>query len=127
LGDERQLIAPKTPMSEAPTKSKNRSFKRLLKSNKGHMAIMTAIMVIPLFGAVGLTIDSSRGSLAQYELQSALDAASLAVASSSVDDVNFEDRIEAFIRRNYSAQGTSIPQVSITSQDGSEIVTTASV
>lgn len=59
---------------------------RFLKNRRGAFAMQFALMVVPLFICTGLAIDGGRAFLARYELGSALDAAALAVGSTTSTD-----------------------------------------
>jgi Flp pilus assembly protein TadG len=54
--------------------------KRFAKSEKGNVAIMFGLSVVPLMAAAGVAIDFARFSTVQTQLQGALDAGSLAAA-----------------------------------------------
>ena len=59
------------------------SIGRFLKNRDGAFAMQFALMVVPLTVCTGLAIDGGRAFLARYELSSSLDAAALAVGSTS--------------------------------------------
>jgi Flp pilus assembly protein TadG len=58
-----------------------KSLKSYVSQQDGNVAILFALSVVPMFLAAGAAIDFARFSAAQNEVQSALDAASLAAAS----------------------------------------------
>jgi len=60
-----------------------RFLSRFRTRNDGNVAVIFAISLMPVFGVVGAAVDYTRASLEQARIQSALDAASLAVARDS--------------------------------------------
>ena len=63
-----------------------RFLKALATSREGNFAIMTALLATPVIGAIGMGVDVSRAVLRRSEIQSALDAAVLAAASTNTRD-----------------------------------------
>ena len=59
---------------------------RFRKDRRGAFAMQFALMVVPLLICTGLAIDGGRAFLARYELGAALDAAALAVGSTTSTD-----------------------------------------
>lgn len=55
--------------------------KSILKDSRGNFGIMSALLMVPLVGVAGLSIDFSNALTAKNELQSAADAAALAAIS----------------------------------------------
>ena len=66
---------------------------------RGSIAVMTALMCIPLFLAAGLAVDLARLVLAQHSLQSAVDDASLAGAAAYTAATN--NAIAVTVATNY--------------------------
>ena len=54
------------------------SLQTLARDQRGTVMAIVGLAIIPLFAAIGLAIDGSRGYLAQSRLWSAVDAAALA-------------------------------------------------
>ncbi|MBI1360961.1 MAG: hypothetical protein GC155_11845 [Alphaproteobacteria bacterium] len=73
-----------------------RLLRRFLKDRTGAFAMQFALMVVPLMACTGLAIDGGRAFLARFELGSALDAAALAVGSTSTTDT---DQLNAVARK----------------------------
>ncbi|MEX0582900.1 MAG: TadE/TadG family type IV pilus assembly protein, partial [Sneathiella sp.] len=59
--------------------SLRRTVSRFAKNNSGASAVIIAFLAIPIFGAVGLSIDLGRAYVLKSKLSTALDAAGLAV------------------------------------------------
>lgn len=100
-----------------PAVKKKGLFQRFFKQTKGHAAIMFAGIALPLLSMVGLAVDGSRGYMAKNELQAALDAGLLAVASTKDSAVDLENRLETFTRRNFSNRAASEPIVTMENPD----------
>ncbi len=56
-----------------------RTFREFAKSNRGASAVIIAFLAIPIFGAIGLSIDMGRAYVLKSKLSTAIDAAGLAV------------------------------------------------
>lgn len=97
---------------------------RFLKNRRGAFAIQFALMAIPLCLCTGLAIDGGRAFLARFELASALDAAALAVGSSTETDTEtLEALAEAFVDRNFRA--THVGDIELDLVPGQEVITLA--
>ncbi|QKV19218.1 TadE/TadG family type IV pilus assembly protein [Oricola thermophila] len=106
-----------------PTRRNKRLLERLrdlLDDGRGAMAVNFAILLIPLLGAVGFSIDGSRFLLTQYHLQSAVDAAALAVATVYEDQDTIDALAEKFVEQNFTLDDAALTSVS-TSTSGDEI------
>ena len=108
------------------TRSLLRSFAA---STRGNVAMMFGITLVPLMIAAGVGLDYARGALVRSQMGDALDAASLAVGSTTGLD---RDEAEALAKKYFEAnyQGDTSngkPQVTIGTDDynaqGSVIVT----
>ena len=55
--------------------------KKFLKNNSGNFGVMSALLMVPLAGVAGLSVDFANALAAKNELQSAADAAALAAIS----------------------------------------------
>lgn len=75
--------------------------KKFIRDTKGAFAMQFALMVIPLMGATGLAIDGGRAFLAHYELAAALDAAALAVGSSTGSKPQLDAIAQKFVDENF--------------------------
>ncbi|MHA1545705.1 MAG: TadE/TadG family type IV pilus assembly protein [Alphaproteobacteria bacterium] len=60
--------------------------RQLVKSNSGNVAVIFALLLVPLFAGLGAAVDFSRGFLVQRQLSGAIDAAALAVGASTAQD-----------------------------------------
>ncbi len=61
-----------------------RPFKSFLRDSSGNIAVMYALVALPLFLAAGAAIDMARYNSAQTHLQSSIDAGALAAAASNL-------------------------------------------
>ena len=52
---------------------------------RGNVTLIFALAVIPIFGAVGVAVDYSRGNSARTAMQAALDATTLMIAKEALD------------------------------------------
>ena len=89
-----------------------------LRSSRGNVAMMFALAIVPLMIGAGVGLDYARAMLVRQQMGEALDAAALAVGSSTGLD---HDKAEALARRffaaNYSIDTTTFgtPTISIPS------------
>ncbi|MBI1360767.1 MAG: hypothetical protein GC155_10870 [Alphaproteobacteria bacterium] len=98
-----------------------RSFERFLKNRSGAFAMQFALMVVPLMACTGLAIDGGRAFLARFELGSALDAAALAVGSTtSKDDATLNDVARRYIDKNFHQAPPG--SVALTLVSGTDVV-----
>jgi Flp pilus assembly protein TadG len=58
----------------------NREFHKLWRDERGHVAVIFTLLLIPLIGLTGGAIDYTRASAAKVAMQAALDATALAVS-----------------------------------------------
>lgn len=97
---------------------------RFLKNRRGAFAMQFALMALPLCVCTGLAIDGGRAFLARFELASALDAAALAVGSSTETDVDeLEALAAAFVERNFRA--ARIGDIELELTPGADVITLA--
>ena len=85
--------------------SKRRSFqgaalRRLLLEQRGGVAAIMGLAIIPLFAVVGLAIDTGRGYMLKSKLSYAIDAAGLAGGRAFETDLREED-IAMFFEANF--------------------------
>jgi Flp pilus assembly protein TadG len=96
-------------------------FARFFGDKRGAFAIQFALMLVPLVTCTGLAIDGGRSFLARYELQSALDAAALAVGSTTGDDAALSALARKYVDTNFKSADTTQAVLTLTST--SELVT----
>ncbi|MFZ2099432.1 MAG: TadE/TadG family type IV pilus assembly protein [Oricola sp.] len=85
---------------------------RVLRDNaRGAMAVNFALILVPLLASVGLSIDGSRFLLTRYHLQSAVDAAALAVATVYQDQTTLDNLANKFVIKNFSLSDASLTSV----------------
>ncbi|MCI4646228.1 MAG: pilus assembly protein [Hyphomonadaceae bacterium] len=80
-------------------------------NQRGNVAMMFALIALPIFLVVGLAIDASRASLVRYHFQTALDAAALAVGSTYKPHDELETMAQAYVRKNFIVEGTTINRI----------------
>ncbi len=99
-----------------------RSFERFLKNRSGAFAMQFALMIVPLMACTGLAIDGGRAFLARFELGSALDAAALAVGSTSTTDETALNAVaRKFVDTNFHQAAPGA--VALTLTPGTDVVT----
>ncbi|MGD9783442.1 MAG: pilus assembly protein TadG-related protein [Hyphomicrobiaceae bacterium] len=99
-------------------------FKRLAMEQRGSVAIMTGLLIIPLFLVAGLAIDYSRAISVKHQLQFAADAAALA-ARGSTEDATEAARAAAaaFVQSNTEKLGgVTLDSVTLTPTTGGYLV-----
>lgn len=79
------------------------SIRKFIADRKGAFAIQFALMVVPLTVCTGLAVDGGRAFLARYELAQALDAAALAVGSTSstTTQENLTTMAQTYVNANF--------------------------
>jgi len=77
------------------------SIRSFLGNRKGAFAMQFALMVVPLTVCTGLAIDGGRAFLARYELSAALDAAALAVGSTTDENADLNLVAHTFVNANF--------------------------
>ncbi len=75
--------------------------RKFLADRKGAFAIQFALMVVPLTVCTGLAVDGGRAFLARYELASALDAAALAVGSTTDAGADLDAIAQTWVEKNF--------------------------
>ncbi|HVY88609.1 MAG TPA: TadE/TadG family type IV pilus assembly protein [Hyphomonadaceae bacterium] len=78
-------------------------FGKFLMNRRGAFAIQFALMVVPLTVCTGLAIDGGRAFLARFELESALDAAALAVGSTTVTNADLNKVAQTYVDANFKS------------------------
>ncbi len=81
-------------MNKRNDQKKSKLMRRLLRSQQGNVAVITAAMIIPLIGLVGGGVDYSRFFLVKARLQQACDAGSLAGRKAMVTQETFNNQSE---------------------------------
>jgi hypothetical protein len=74
--------------------------RRLLRDDRGALAAIVGLAIIPLFAAIGLAVDSARGYMLKSKLSYAIDAAGLAGGRAFETDMREED-IMMFFEANF--------------------------
>ena len=74
--------------------------RRLLGDDRGAIAAIVGLAIIPLFAAIGLAVDSARGYMLKSKLSYAIDAAGLAGGRAFETDLREED-IMMFFEANF--------------------------
>lgn len=95
------------PMTKTPSASKTCTVWRFRSDDRGAVAIIIALALIPLMVAAGLAVDLSRAYLVKNRLSHALDAAGLAVGSMRTTTSNtayLETQFNEFMTANYAAE-----------------------
>ena len=93
------------------------------RDTRGNIAMLFALLALPVFLVVGLAIDASRASLVRYHFQTALDSAALAVGSIYADHDELETIARAYVDKNFIVHGTTVNDVSLV-DNGQEIFIT---
>lgn len=79
--------------------------RRLRRDEKGAVAIIVGLAILPLFFAMGASIDVAIAYYLKARLGHSVDAAALAVGSTISDDIDvLDDRARAFFAANYPDQ-----------------------
>lgn len=83
---------------------------RFSRDEKGVVAIIFALALLPLLGAGGAAIDYSRAFIVQSRLANALDATALALGASNIsDDQKLKEYGQQFFDANYPADKLGVP------------------
>ena len=80
------------------------SIRKLAKDRKGAFAMQFALMAVPMCVCTGLAIDGGRAFLARYELASALDAAALAVGSTTTEGADLNAVAKKYVDMNFRTE-----------------------
>jgi len=80
--------------------SRRLSLKRLCKDDRGTLAAIVGLAIIPLFAAIGLAVDGARGYMLKSKLSYAIDAAGLA-GGRAFDTDSREEDIMMFFEANF--------------------------
>jgi Flp pilus assembly protein TadG len=99
---------------------------RFFKDNRGGVAPMLALSIIPLMGAVGAAVDYSRANHAHATFQSALDATALMVAKDALNETaeSLQTQASNYFHALYNkTDATNITVTAVYSSDGGSKVT----
>lgn len=91
---------------------------------RGSIAILSALMLPVVLGAVGVSIDYGRAYLVQQRLSQALDAAVLAATASSMDEEVIEQKISDFLAANYPPEKIGVAFTPEVEFEGHNIIVT---
>jgi Flp pilus assembly protein TadG len=99
--------------------SKTNIFKRFCRNDRGNVAMMFGLGLVPMLAASGVAIDYSRLSSAKTRLQSALDSGVLAAAKdpSTTTNAILLSKVTPFVTDNTIGTFTANPTVFIPSAD----------
>lgn len=94
-----------------------------LLNQRGAMALLFGLLLIPLIGFAGLAIDTSRGYAVKHRLQEAIDAAALAGAK-NFDSADRDAIITSYFEQNWRAgfNVTDTPVLTITTDTAARTV-----
>ncbi len=94
-----------------------RAAKKFRRNSEGGVAVLFAVSIVPILGALGLAVDSANLSSASARVQQATDAASLAVASGMRNGLTAAEASAEGVRiykSNLRGSATSAPTISVT-------------
>jgi Flp pilus assembly protein TadG len=80
------------------------SIRKFAKDRRGAFAMQFALMAVPLCVCTGLAIDGGRAFLARFELASALDAAALAVGSTTTEGADLSAVAKKYVDINFKTE-----------------------
>ena len=87
---------------------------RLMRSEKGNMAIMLAIGLMPIVATIGLGVDVAKAYAVKSRMAAALDAAALAVGSSTGTNAQLTQVAQNFFNANFPPGTAGVsPTVSV--------------
>ncbi len=78
---------------------------KLGRDDRGSVAVIFAVTLVPTLLAIGLAVDTARAFAVKSQLQAALDAAALAVGSSSGTDAEMQALAQKFFDANFKPNG----------------------
>ncbi len=100
--------------------------RRFAENQRGAVAVLIAVAVVPLFGFIGVATDAARGYMFKAKLQQAVDAAALAggrVINDPDRDSDIEQYFYANMPDNYLGAPTPTPAISVDEAAGLVTVT----
>ena len=103
------------------------NLKRLIQDVRGNVAILFGLAIIPLALGVGVGVDYGRALLVRERMQSALDAATLAVGSwPGLSDTEMKTKAQEYFDANYPSNSFGAVSPLTLSTSGNTIVVSAS-
>lgn len=99
--------------------------RRFVRDKRGAFAMQFGLMVIPLVLCVGLAVDGGRVFLARFNLMSALDAAALAMGSTTDNTVDLNAMAALYVDQNFRMADTG--PVALTSDPSTIVPTTETI
>lgn len=87
--------------------------RRLSACKRGNVAMMFGLIAIPVMLAVGLGVDGSRALIARFQLQSAVDAATLAVGTFYDSEEELRAKLLEYADRNFDLGGARLVSVDL--------------
>lgn len=105
------------------------TLRRLRRDRRGSVAVIFAASLIPMLLAIGLAVDTARAYAVKSQLQQALDAAALAVGSSTGTAAELQALAQKFFDANFKPNGLASASSITVRVEGDTIVAdgTASV
>lgn len=104
-----------------------RFFRRFANDDRGNIAVMTALLTLPLLSAIGLAVDYSSAVSYRSNMQNALDAATISIMSLP-KDTTLADRkvkLQQFYLANGGAGATTLKTFNINNIGSSDSTTNA--
>ena len=100
--------------------------KRLLRDDRGTVAVITALTAVPLIMSMGLAVDLTRGYMVRSKLSAALDAAGLAVGTNpSISATQAAAVVQSYLAANFPTTNTTSVTASAMSETASTVTLTA--
>lgn len=99
--------------------------RRFARDRGGAVAVIFIVALVPLIAAGGAAIDISRAYLVQQRLGLAIDAAGLAIGSSSGTTSELEQKMTRFFNANYPANEVGVPATPVMTVSGNRILISA--
>ncbi len=107
-----------------------RHMHRFGEDKTGNVAVIFAIVLVPLIGLVGMGIDYSRASMVQAQMQSSIDATALALSKEAANDTNSQLQTDALNIFNVNFNQPSLQNLAVTASyttsGGTSVAVTAS-
>lgn len=103
-------------------------FTRIWRHNGANVAMMFALMLLPLIGMVGMAVDSARGYSVKMRLQEAIDSAAL-VGARNLNDPHRDQMIQDYFAANWRASfmDTNTPTLTISQDMANQSITLQAV
>ena len=119
-------LPPVDPTASPPAAARAASpWRRLLRDRRGAVAIYFVLTLIPLMVAVGAAVDISRAYVVKQRLCYALDAAGLAVGSSTGTNEQLNNVLTSFFNANYPTAEIGVPATPSLAINGQVITVSA--